>query len=267
MITANAGVRRGRSGGHGLAVLRVQAAHRRPRQQPAARHGPGHERSCGRTPTRTSPPDPAASTSPTTPSSSTTGPASSPTRRTTTPSSRSPTRRGRSCGSTAIPSSPAPRPGYLHEPDDAYLLKNGQVTVADAYNYRILFINHDGTVAGQIGTTGTAPTTRPTSIGYPNGDTPLADGNVLVSEINGSWITSTPRRASWSGPCTCRRSTTPRTPSSSAPTSTWWPTTPAGERHLEFNRAGQGAWSTVPAPARPRHAQPAVPGRAARRTG
>jgi hypothetical protein len=29
----------------------------------------------------------------------------------------------------------------------------------------------------------------PRSVGYPNGDTPLADGNLLVSEINGSWIT------------------------------------------------------------------------------
>ena len=25
-------------------------------------------------------------------------------------------------------------------------------------------------------------------LGSPNGDTPLADGNLLVSEINGSWI-------------------------------------------------------------------------------
>ena len=29
----------------------------------------------------------------------------------------------------------------------------------------------------------------PQSIGYPNGDTPLANGDVLVSEINGSWVT------------------------------------------------------------------------------
>jgi outer membrane protein assembly factor BamB len=28
----------------------------------------------------------------------------------------------------------------------------------------------------------------PTELGSPNGDTPLADGNLLVSEINGSWI-------------------------------------------------------------------------------
>jgi hypothetical protein len=33
-------------------------------------------------------------------------------------------------------------PGYLRTPDDAYLLPNGLVTVADAYNCRVLFINH-----------------------------------------------------------------------------------------------------------------------------
>ncbi len=79
-------------------------------------------------------------------------------------------------------------PGYLHEPDDAYLLKNGQITVADADNCRILIIGHDGTVAGQIGTSGRCVHRPPTSMGAPNGDTPLADGNVLISETTGSWI-------------------------------------------------------------------------------
>jgi outer membrane protein assembly factor BamB len=79
-------------------------------------------------------------------------------------------------------------PGFLSEPDDAYVLKNGQVTVADANNCRILVINHDTTVAGQIGTNGKCVHNPPTSMGSPNGDTPLPDGNVLVSEINGSWI-------------------------------------------------------------------------------
>jgi outer membrane protein assembly factor BamB len=77
---------------------------------------------------------------------------------------------------------------YLHEPDDAYLLKNGQVTVADAQNCRILIINHNHTVVGQIGTVGSCVHNPPASMGSPNGDTPLADGNVLISEINGSWI-------------------------------------------------------------------------------
>ena len=46
-------------------------------------------------------------------------------------------------------------PGYLSEPDDAYLLKNGQVTVADANNCQVLVINQNRTVAHQIGTNGT----------------------------------------------------------------------------------------------------------------
>jgi hypothetical protein len=86
------------------------------------------------------------------------------------------------------PKQPGAAPGYLHEPDDAYLLKNGQIMVADAENCRIVIIQHDGTVAGQIGTNGRCVHDPPTSMGSPNGDTPLADGNVLISEINGSWI-------------------------------------------------------------------------------
>ena len=79
--------------------------------------------------------------------------------------------------------------GYLHEPDDAYLLKNGQVTVADADNCRVLVINKNHTVAHQIGADGVCNHNPPTSMGSPNGDTPLANGNLLVSEINGSWVT------------------------------------------------------------------------------
>ena len=86
------------------------------------------------------------------------------------------------------PRQPGAAPGYLHEPDDAYLLKNGQVTVADANNCRVLVINHNGTVAHQIGTNGACQHHPPASMGTPNGDTPLADGNLLVSEINGSWV-------------------------------------------------------------------------------
>ena len=78
--------------------------------------------------------------------------------------------------------------GYLHEPDDAYLLKNGQITVADAINCRVLVINPNGTVAHQIGANGVCVHNPPASMGSPNGDTPLPDGNLLISEINGSWV-------------------------------------------------------------------------------
>jgi hypothetical protein len=86
------------------------------------------------------------------------------------------------------PKQPSAAPGYLYEPDDAYLLKNGQVTVADADNCRILFINPDKSVASQIGTNNTCVHKPPNAVGSPNGDTPLADGNVLVSEIKGQWV-------------------------------------------------------------------------------
>jgi PQQ-like domain len=86
------------------------------------------------------------------------------------------------------PRQPGTARGYLHEPDDAYLLRSGQVTVADAQNCRVLVLNRNGTVAHQIGTSGVCVHHPPASMGSPNGDTPLADGNLLISEINGSWV-------------------------------------------------------------------------------
>jgi Kelch motif len=86
------------------------------------------------------------------------------------------------------PRHPGTARGYLHEPDDAFLLRNGQISVADAVNCRVLVLNQNGTVAHQIGTNGVCVHHPPTSMGSPNGDTPLADGNLLISEINGSWV-------------------------------------------------------------------------------
>ena len=40
----------------------------------------------------------------------------------------------------------------------------------------------------QIGTTGSCVHDPPRSLGSPNGDTPLANGDVLVSEVNGSYV-------------------------------------------------------------------------------
>jgi outer membrane protein assembly factor BamB len=80
------------------------------------------------------------------------------------------------------------RPGFLNQPDDAFLLRDGRVMVADAKNCRVLFISAKAQPLSQIGTTGTCVHDPPRALGYPNGDTPLANGNVLVSEIDGSWI-------------------------------------------------------------------------------
>jgi outer membrane protein assembly factor BamB len=106
---------------------------------------------------------------------------------------------GRIIWSFGDPGHAGTAPGYLNEPDDAYLLKNGQVTVADAQNCRVLVINANRTVAHQIGTDGVCVHHPPASMGSPNGDTPLADGNLLVSEINGSWVSeyTPPGRLVW----------------------------------------------------------------------
>jgi len=90
------------------------------------------------------------------------------------------------------------RPGYLYQPDDAYLLRDGRVVVADAKNCRILLIGPHGTT--QIGTTRHCVHDPPRSLGSPNGDTPLANGNLLISEVRGSWIDEvTPKgRLVWS---------------------------------------------------------------------
>ena len=79
-------------------------------------------------------------------------------------------------------------PGYLNQPDDAFMLNNGDITVADAKNCRILFLNPNMTFKSTIGHTGGCQHDIPNDVAYPNGDTPLADGNFLVSEILGSYI-------------------------------------------------------------------------------
>jgi PQQ-like domain len=83
----------------------------------------------------------------------------------------------------------APGSDYTHlkEPDDAYMLPDGTVTVADAANCRILFIRAYQIVRS-YGHAGVCRHEPPAYFGQVNGDTPLAGGGVLVSEIEGNWI-------------------------------------------------------------------------------
>ncbi len=72
--------------------------------------------------------------------------------------------------------------GYLYRPDDAYKLPNGDITVADIQNCRILEIAPDKKIVRQYGKTRQCGT----AVGHldgPNGDTPLPDGHTLVSTI------------------------------------------------------------------------------------
>lgn len=86
------------------------------------------------------------------------------------------------------PSNPGSAPGYLHTPDDAYVLPDGTRVVADVGNCRILFVAPSKRIVRQYGTTGVCRHDPPRYLDAPNGDTPLADGSLLVTEIGGSWI-------------------------------------------------------------------------------
>jgi outer membrane protein assembly factor BamB len=87
------------------------------------------------------------------------------------------------------PRNPGSGPDYLDSPDDTYLLPDGNITVADSSNCRVLILDpRTRRVVHQIGTSGHCVHIPPTELGSPNGDTPLADGNLLISEVNGSWV-------------------------------------------------------------------------------
>ncbi|WP_138443877.1 PQQ-binding-like beta-propeller repeat protein [Sinomonas susongensis] len=78
--------------------------------------------------------------------------------------------------------------GHVHHPDDALMLPGGTIMSADIMNCRLIAIPAGGTdISRQFGD-GQCVHNPPASYGSPNGAFPLADGNFLVTEINGSWI-------------------------------------------------------------------------------
>jgi len=80
-------------------------------------------------------------------------------------------------------------PGFLNYPDDAHLLADGKFITADIRNCRILIIDpKDNSIATQWGTPGKCRHNPPHELGHPNGATPLENGDILVTEITGSWI-------------------------------------------------------------------------------
>jgi hypothetical protein len=79
-------------------------------------------------------------------------------------------------------------PGYLHTPDDAYILPGGTRTVADVGNCRVLFISPTKHVLKQYGHTGVCRHQPPRYLASPNGDTPTANGGTLITEIGGSYV-------------------------------------------------------------------------------
>jgi hypothetical protein len=78
-------------------------------------------------------------------------------------------------------------PGYLSNPDDAYKLRDGLYQVADIANCRVIWVDRQKRTVRSVGRAGDCAHDPPRSLSSPNGDTPLPDGGVLVTEIGG-WV-------------------------------------------------------------------------------
>jgi len=87
------------------------------------------------------------------------------------------------------PGVPGSGPGFLDNPDDAMMLPDGDVVLADIKNCRLVVLRPPAQapveVIGVPGDCGHAP---PTGWGSPNGVFPLLTGNWVVTEINGDWV-------------------------------------------------------------------------------
>ena len=88
-------------------------------------------------------------------------------------------------GHYGVPGSVA---GYLNTPDDAYPLANGNVVIADIFNCRVIEVSPAKKIVRQWGHTGVCRDRPPFDYNQPNGDTPLPDGGMLITEIRGSRV-------------------------------------------------------------------------------
>ena len=83
-------------------------------------------------------------------------------------------------------------PGQFNYPDDAHLLEDGTFLTADIRNCRVVIIDPaTQKIVTQWGKTGRTHCYHkpPQYLGSPNGATPMDNGDILISEIRGAWIT------------------------------------------------------------------------------
>jgi len=82
---------------------------------------------------------------------------------------------------------PGGAPGYLNRPDDAYPWPNGLMSVADIRNCRILVFNQQHDIVKQFDPSSLCRT-RAGYYSKPNGDTPLPNGDLLITVIQGHQV-------------------------------------------------------------------------------
>jgi hypothetical protein len=85
---------------------------------------------------------------------------------------------------------PGSAPNHLSNPDDAMLLPNGSILLADIKNCRLLLLRPPSHRPAQAlgGPAQGCSHDPPRAWGSPNGAFPLHAGGVLVTEINGDWV-------------------------------------------------------------------------------
>lgn len=84
--------------------------------------------------------------------------------------------------------------------DDAHLLADGKFLTADIRNCRVLIVDpKDDRIASQWGQPRASPHDPPRQLAFPNGATPLGNGDILVTEISDSWVSRITRdgKATW----------------------------------------------------------------------
>lgn len=85
----------------------------------------------------------------------------------------------------------APGSGFnqLNKPGGGLMLPSGDIIVRDVKNCRILMIpKGTQTIGWHLGTTGACVPHPPQTLGTPSGLFPMTNGNYLMSEATGSWI-------------------------------------------------------------------------------
>ncbi len=89
-----------------------------------------------------------------------------------------------------IPDHKGSTPGLLNYPDDAHILADGMFLTADIRNCRVLIVDpKTNTIVTEWGKPGQCKHEPPRYLHSPNGVTPLDNGDILITEIRGSWIT------------------------------------------------------------------------------
>jgi DNA-binding beta-propeller fold protein YncE len=88
-----------------------------------------------------------------------------------------------------VPEQKGSKAGFLNYPDDAHLLSDGKFLTADIRNCRVLIIDpKTNEIATQWGKPGDCRHDPPARLAYPNGATPMENGDILVSEIRDAYI-------------------------------------------------------------------------------